>query len=119
MVKIKKKYEPDPNYQLMTSDYSSLQARLAAIDTAMNDSGLDPVLFNLYRKDSDIRDMHCSTAYSTFGEATGLEITDYEDENGKIWSILDNQEIEIERDGQKIVVLGADLLDTDIILSYV
>ena len=37
MVKIKKKYEPDPNYQLMTSDYSSLQARLAAIDTAINE----------------------------------------------------------------------------------
>lgn len=118
MLTIKVKWEPDPNYRLMTSDYSSLQARLAAIDTAMNDRGLDPVLYNLYKDDSDIRDMHCSTAFSTFGEATNLEIVDYEDEDGKIWSILDDQFVLVKRDGIEIKVQGKDLIDTDKILEY-
>lgn len=118
MLKITKIWKKDPDYYLLTADANSLQARLATIDTAFDKEGIDPSLYELYKPGSPLgEDMHTSTSFATFGQAIGLKILDFE-EDGKVWSCLKMQEIEIERNGQEMIVLGKEVLPTDHIIGY-
>jgi len=118
MLKITKTWKKDPDYYLLTADANSLQARLATIDTAFDKEGIDPSLYELYKPGSPLgEDMHTSTSFATFGQAIGLKILDFE-EDGKVWPCLKMQEIEIERNGQEMIVLGKEVLPTDHIIGY-
>ena len=71
MNKISKKLDKDcglKHYRLATFDFSSLQMRLCSIDSALNPSGQDPVLYNIYKDGSDTDDMHSMTGFKTFVE---------------------------------------------------
>lgn len=75
---------PDPNeYYLCTVDYASLQIRLAAIDTNLNDDGRDEALYNVYLDPKMGGDMHSRTGYGVFayGREFKLDIVEVE-ENG-------------------------------------
>lgn len=76
---------PDPEeYYLSTLDYASLQMRLAAIDTNLNDGGRDKNLYNIYLDPKMGGDMHSRTGFGVFAEGRDfdLEIIEIE-EDGK------------------------------------
>lgn len=107
-------------YLLMTQDAASLEARVATADTALNDTGVDPTLFAVYDPNSGYgEDLHSTTGKSVFCDATGIQINEVLDENGKTWLYVDKQEMNIKRDGKELRVKGSDILETDEILSYV
>lgn len=107
-------------YLLMTQDAASLEARIATADTALNEDGIDPVLFNVYDPKSGYgEDLHSATGLSVFCTATGMQINEVEDEKGKTWLYADNQEMLIKRNGKELKVKGSDIVETDEILSYV
>lgn len=58
------------NQYLVTLDYSSLQMRLATIDSE------DPVLYNAYLKNPNI-DMHSKTGYNIFCKGKEFDIEEY------------------------------------------
>ena len=106
-------------YLLMTQDAASLEARVACSDTALNDSGIDPVLYSVYDPVKGSGDLHSQTSFNTFGASINLQINEiYDDATGKTWLCLDTQKIKINRDGKEMVVLGKDLLETDTIVDY-
>jgi DNA polymerase I-like protein with 3'-5' exonuclease and polymerase domains len=83
-------------YRLCTIDFGSLQCRLATIDTALNEEGIDPMLFDLYKVDTILGgDMHSSTAWGTFINPIGVQILEIIDENDKKWLVGLNQDIKI------------------------
>lgn len=106
-------------YLLMTQDAASLEARVATSDTALNEDGIDKVLFDVYDPGAGLgEDLHSMTGWSTFCKAVDLQINEITDEEGKVWLVVDIQKIWVERDGQKQLILGADLKETDKILGY-
>jgi DNA polymerase I-like protein with 3'-5' exonuclease and polymerase domains len=74
---------PDPKeYYLATLDYASLQMRLAAIDTNLNEDGPDKNLYTIYIDPKMGGDMHSRTGYGVFadGREFELEIVEVESE---------------------------------------
>lgn len=107
-------------YLLMTQDAASLEARVATSDTALNEQGIDPTLFAVYDPNSGYgEDLHSTTGKSVFCDATGIQINEVLDDNGKTWLYADKQEMNIRRNGKELRVKGAEIIETDEILSYV
>ena len=74
------------SYFIATCDFASLQARLASIDTFLNEcpdstfdspeaqaAKADPVLYNVYRDGSDTSDLHSMTGFGTFVGSTHMK----------------------------------------------
>lgn len=102
---------------IATGDFSSLEARLAAIDTCLNDQGLDPVLYEVYKDGSKTSDLHSMTGFNTFTKGrTAYEIHD--SESGKDYIVDALSKFKIRRNGEEIVVQAKDLTETDSIAEY-
>ncbi len=107
-------------YRLYTRDYSSFQCRLATIDTALIADGrmsfdfMDKALYNLYKKDSDMSDMHCQTSWALFGDSAKIPLIVAEDETGKVWKGDATTKVKTQRG----VIQMKDLVETDTIESY-
>ncbi len=66
---------PDPDeFFLATVDYASLQARIAAVDTNLNDRGKDKTLYAVYTNDALGADLHSLTAYGVFAEGKEFDL---------------------------------------------
>lgn len=106
-------------YLLMTQDAASLEARVATSDTALNESGIDQTLFSVYDPNSGLgEDLHSMTGFSTFCKSLNMQVNEVTDGDGKVWLIVDIQKIWVERDGEKKLITGAELKETDKILAY-
>jgi hypothetical protein len=105
-------------YLLMTQDAASLEARVATSDTALNPSGIDKTLYNVYDPVHGNGDLHSQTAFNTFCKSINMQINEAVDENGKTWLYLDSQMLKVNRNGTEIVVKGSEILETDTILDY-
>lgn len=106
-------------YLLMTQDAASLEARVATSDTALNESGIDQTLFSVYDPKSGLgEDLHSMTGFSTFCKSLNMQVNEVTDGDGKVWLIVDIQKIWVERDGEKKLITGAELKETDKILAY-
>lgn len=106
-------------YLLMTQDAASLEARVATSDTALNESGIDQTLFSVYDPNSGLgEDLHSMTGFSTFCKSLNMQVNEVTDEDGKVWLIVDIQKIWVERDGEKKLITGVELKETDKILAY-
>lgn len=106
-------------YLLMTQDAASLEARVATSDTALNESGIDQTLFSVYDPNSGLgEDLHSMTGFSTFCKSLNMQVNEVTDEDGKVWLIVDIQKIWVERNGEKKLITGAELKETDKILAY-
>lgn len=106
-------------YLMMTQDAASLEARVVTSDTALNKSGMDPILKALYDPEKGSGDLHSQTAFNTFCKSIDLQINEIEDDDGKTWLLIDNQPVKINRGGTEMVVKGSELQETDKIVSYV
>ena len=107
-------------YLLMTQDAASLEARVATSDTALNSSGIDKTLFDVYDPKAGFgEDLHSMTSFNTFGKSIDLQINEIVDEDGKTWLCLDDaQKMWVERGGNRVLVTGREILETDKILGY-
>lgn len=66
---------PNPDeYFLSTLDYASLQMRLAAIDTTLNEHGRDENLYNIYIDPKMGADMHSRTGFGVFADGKEFEL---------------------------------------------
>ena len=102
---------------IATGDFSSLEARLAAIDTCLNTQGLDPVLYEVYRDGSKTSDLHSMTGFNTFVKGrTAYEIHD--SESGKDYVVDELSKFKVLRNGKETVVQAKELLETDSIVEY-
>lgn len=108
-------------FVLITQDAASLEARVATSDTALNDSGIDPVLAEVYRQGSPFgEDLHSVTSFNTFAGSINLQINEIENESdGKTYLVLDEQQIVIKRDGNQVVTKGSKLQPSDDIVGYI
>ena len=99
---------PDPNeYYLATLDYSSLQVRLAAIDSQ------DEYLTRIYREDPDA-DLHSVTAYEVFCRGREFEVEEITvTDNGVTKTFFAHEKVQIKREGQCITVVAANLQQGD------
>jgi len=108
---------PDPKeYYLCTLDYASLQMRLAAIDTNLNEGGRDHSLYNVYTDPKMGGDMHSRTGYGVFAEGQDfeLEIIDIvNEETGETRTAFGGEIIKTENRG---AIFARDLESTDILL---
>ena len=98
----------DDKYYMVTVDYSSLQMRLAQIDSAMDDR-LHQILLQ------NGADVHCATAYNVFtkGKAIDVDIITVE-QNGKTKEFLGGEVLRTQRGD----VLAKDLKEEDTILDF-
>lgn len=101
------------DYYMVTSDFGSLQMRLACQDTSLNSSGIDKNLYDLYKEDSAMADAHCMTGWSTFCNSVNYQLIEIEAEDGTIHKYGETQEVPIIRNGNKIKVMANNLIDTD------
>lgn len=107
-------------FKLCTTDAKSLEARVVTSDTVLNESGMDPVLTKVYDPNSGYgEDLHSATSFATFGGSINLQINEVTDDKGKDWLFIDKQRLEVMRNGQKQIVEGSDIQDTDEILNYI
>lgn len=120
------------NFFIMTCDFSSLQARLASIDTFLNDcpdipfidaksslSKPDEVLYNVYKDGSDTSDLHSMTGFGTFVESINMNaIRVYDDVDKKSYVFAPISKCRIIRDGVECIVKAVDLRETDHIIEY-
>ena len=86
------------SFFIATMDFASLQARLASIDTFLNEcpdstfdspegqaAKADPVLYNVYRDGSDTSDLHSMTGFGTFVGSTHMKgIKVHDDVDNKV-----------------------------------
>lgn len=107
-------------YLMMTQDAASLQARVATSDTVLNPGGIDPTLYAVYDPNSGMgEDLHSMTGWNTFCKSIDLQILEVVDDSGKTWLCLEDvQSLWIERNGEKMLVTGKEILETDTILGY-
>lgn len=115
----------------MTCDFSSLQARLAAIDTCLNDSpdakfyspetyGLmpDPVLLDVYKDGSKVSDLHSMTGFNTFVSSVKMKaIRVHDDLDNKDYVFAPISKCRIKRNGKEETVLAKDLQENDHIIE--
>ena len=96
----------DDEYYMVTIDYSSLQMRLATVDSG------DETLTRIFSsKDSDV---HSQTGYNVFAsnKEIDIEIITVEDENGNVHEFLGGEQVETKR-GE---VFARDLREDDEII---
>jgi len=107
---------PDPSdYYLSTVDYASLQIRLAAIDTNLNEDGRDQALYNVYTDPKMGGDMHSRTAYGVFahGRDFSLDVVEVEDsKTGKQHTFYADEWIQTERGS----IQAKALMEDDVLL---
>lgn len=107
------------NFFILTCDFNSLEARCGAIDTVLNPSGLDPVLYDVY-KDGSVLDLHCTTGFATFCNSIHMKaIRVHDDVNDKNWVFSPISKVKVKRDDKEIVVLASELSTKDHILEVV
>jgi len=105
----------DPEkYYLSTLDYASLQIRLAAIDTNLNEGGRDENLYNVYLDPSMGGDMHSRTGFSVFaeGQEFGLDMVDVTDSTGVTKTFFGGEFLKTKNRG---VIQARDLKQDDVI----
>jgi DNA polymerase I-like protein with 3'-5' exonuclease and polymerase domains len=92
---------PDPKeYYLSTIDYGSLQIRLAAIDTVLNDMGKDVALYEVYTNPELGGDMHSNTGWAVFakGREFELDIVEvFDDKTNKTYKFFADEFIKTKR----------------------
>lgn len=106
---------------IATCDFSSLQVRLAAIDTAFQSkNGLpDPVLYDVYKEGSDKSDLHSMTGWKVFNESCGLHaIKVHDDVDGKDYVFAPTSRVKVELNGKQEEVLAKDLKPEHHILEH-
>lgn len=97
----------DDNYYLLTADYASLQARLAAIDTW---SPQDNIVQALCKPDADL---HSSTGFLCFSNNKEYEIEEIEvEQDGEIYHFLGKEQVLTQR-GE---IFASDLKETDTLI---
>ena len=99
------------NYYLVTLDYSSLQIKLAAIDSD------DPDLIDYYKNNINA-DPHTKTGYSVFVSGIDFEMEEIKitDEKGKVHIFYEYDKILVLRKGEKKEILAKDIEETDELL---
>jgi DNA polymerase I-like protein with 3'-5' exonuclease and polymerase domains len=98
---------------MLTGDYSSLQARIALQDTYFNDKYCpDPGLIKVYGPEGN-DDLHSTTATGVFEEPVGGKVVDIKDENGKTYMFGAKSWIKVKRDGKFIKIKAIDIQETD------
>lgn len=119
--KIKKEFSTEGgnnSYFIVTGDYSSLEAKCAAIDTYLNPVGQDPLLKSIYEAGSKISDLHSVTGHSLFCASLRQKGIHVEDEQGRKWSFLPKSKIKIKRNGESITISAEMLQETDEIIDF-
>lgn len=101
---------------IATGDFSSLEARLAAIDTCLNDEGLDPVLHDVYRKGSDHSDLHSMTGWQTFAK-TRKAYRVHDDFTGKDWLLDATSRVKVQRGDKEVDCKATELQESDSIIE--
>lgn len=117
---------------LLTCDYASLQARLASIDTFLNEcpnstfdspegqaAKADETLYNVYRDGSDTSDLHSMTGFGTFVGSTNMKaIKVHDDVDNKDYVFAAKSKCKVQRNGQEEVVYASELVPTDHIIEH-
>ena len=118
---------------LLTCDFASLEARLAAIDTFKNDcpnkpfisatdskETPDPVLYNVYKDGSDTSDLHSMTGFGTFVKSVNMKaIRVHDDADNKDYVFAPTSNVRVKRaDGTEAKIKAKDLVTTDHILEH-
>lgn len=121
MIKIRKEINSfeggQKSFFISTCDFSSLQARLATIDTCINPQGLDPVLYEVYKDNSKTSDLHSMTGFNTFAKGrTAIEVKNTE--TGECYVFDELSKLKIKRNNEEMVVYASELQNTDSILEY-
>lgn len=106
------------SYFIVTGDYSSLEAKCAAIDTYLNPVGQDPVLKSIYEVGSTISDLHSVTGHFCFCGSLNQKGIHVEDENGRKWAFLPKSKIKIKRNGETLTILAESLQETDELIDF-
>jgi hypothetical protein len=114
------KIDKDEDYfTLCTIDFVSLQMVLASQDECLNDTGVDPIMLEIYGAGGH-NDAHSTTSMGTFGKPINLEVLEFADsETGKTWSCVPQQWMKIKRDGKSIEVAARDIRETDSIIDRI
>lgn len=122
MTKIEKKFGiegGDHSWFIVTGDFSSLEARLAAIDTCLNNDGIDPILFEVYKDGSKTSDLHSMTGFATFCKSVDMQaIHVHDDVDNKDYVFAAQSKMIVDRGGQRTTIFAKDLKSTDHILEY-
>jgi hypothetical protein len=119
--KIRKEYSSEGgnnSYFIVTGDYSSLEAKCAAIDTYLNPVGQDPLLKSIYEAGSKISDLHSVTGHSLFCDSLKQKGVHVTDENGKNWAFLPTSKIKIKRKNDTLIIQAEELVETDEIIDF-
>jgi DNA polymerase I-like protein with 3'-5' exonuclease and polymerase domains len=106
---------PDTSkYKLCTLDYASLQIRLAALDTSLNEDGRDNNLYEVYLDPKMGGDMHSRTGYGVFAEGRDfdIEVVEVTDEQGNMKTLLGGEFVKTSRGS----VQARNLQPTDVLL---
>lgn len=104
-------------YFILTCDFNSLEARCGAIDTVLNNAGLDPVLYDVYQ-DGSILDLHCTTGFATFCSSIHMKaIRVHDDIDNKDWVFSPVSKVKVLRGGKEEVVKSTELQISDHILD--
>lgn len=121
------------SYMLLTCDFASLEARLAAIDTFKNDcpnvpfinaadskETPDPVLYNVYKDGSDTSDLHSMTGFGTFVKSVNMKaIRVHDDADNKDYVFAPLSNVRVKRaDGTEVKIKAKDLVATDHVLEH-
>lgn len=105
------------SYFLAICDFASLQARLATIDSCLNENGIDPVLYEVYRDNSKTSDLHSMTGFNTFSKGRkAIEV--FDDSTGENFVFDELSKVKIKRDNEEVVVYASELKSTDSIIEH-
>ena len=106
---------PDPKeYYMATLDYASLQMRLAAIDTNLNEGGRDANLYSVYIDPKMGSDMHSRTGFGVFAEGREFDLDIVEVGYGGVTKTFFGGEIVKTKRGE---IQARDLLESDELLD--
>ena len=99
---------PYPKKQYLTTlDFAGIQLRLAAIDSE------DEVLCKAYRDNPDA-DIHSKTAFNIFCQDENFEVEEIVlKDSTKTLVLFPHENVNIIRDGEKIIVKAIDVVETD------
>ena len=120
------------SFFIATCDFASLQARLASIDTFLNEcpdstfdspeaqaAKADPVLYNVYRDGSDTSDLHSMTGFGTFVGSTHMKgIKVHDDVDSKDYVFSPKSKCKVLRGGNEVTVFASELIPTDHIIEH-
>lgn len=110
------------SYFLLTADFASLEARLAAIDTFYNPETYpdpDPVLYSVYRDGSKTSDLHSMTGYGTFCSSVGMKAYRvHDDVDNKDYVFAPTSKVRVDRAGTEMVITAKELQENDHILEH-